>query len=67
MVQVKLLDSVEFWISGRWHFYDFCEDFPKVKEQQKTAKATGVVCFGDKIFTLSIDCYFLMEGGSIKS
>ena len=41
--------------------------FQKGKEQQKTAKTTEVVGFGDKFFTLSIDRYFLKEGGIVKS
>ena len=48
-----------------WNFYGFFEDFSKTTE--KTAKTVGVVCFEDNIFTLSIDRYFLKEGGIVKS
>ena len=57
-----------FWVSGRWDFYGFFEDFPKTQNNdRKTAKTAEVVGFGDKMFTLSIDRYFLKEGGIVKS
>jgi hypothetical protein len=34
---VKLLGSVDFWISGKLDFCRFSEDFPKGTEQQPRA------------------------------
>jgi hypothetical protein len=44
----------------------FFKNFPKVTEQQ-IDKTAGAVCFGDKMFTLSINGLFSKDGGSVRS